>query len=185
MTGSTGAAGAQGIQGLTGSTGAAGATGATGATGAAGATGATGNSAILVRKTVDETLSGSTTVQNDDVLTFAIGASETWEFEAYVLITSSSNADFKCDFTIPTSATTRWSGLLSDTAASYGFSSTGGAATFTITNTGTQFVLIRGTVVNSTTAGNVQFRWAQGTQSSGSGNNVVVKIGSYIKAMKF
>jgi len=139
-----------------------------------------------VRKTVDETVSNSSTIQNDDVLTFAIGASETWEFEAYVLVTSGPNADFKCDFLLPSGATTRWSGLLSDTAASYGVSSTGSTATFTVTNVGTEFVLIRGTVVNSTTAGNVQFRWAQGSASGGANPTLtVVKVGSFIKAMKF
>jgi len=115
----------------------------------------------LVRKTADEIVSNSTTLQNDDALLFAVAANEVWEFTILSRYTATAVADFKFGLTIPAGA------AFSALVAGY-------SATFTnIINTanpsaymggGTNYLArIRGVVVNGATAGNLQFQWAQNT----------------------
>jgi len=186
-TGATGAAGAAGGTGLTGATGATGAAGAAGGTGLTGAAGAAGNSATLVRKTTDEGVASSITVQDDDALALSIGANEVWEFEAYVIVTAAtSTPDFKFDFTTPSGATINWTAAFVDgTSAAVQSGLVEASATsrsFDVTGAAIDIMLVKGIVVNSTTAGTLQFRFAQNTSDA---NAITVKANSFIKGMKF
>src|SRR5262249_33476391 len=107
-----GPAGDQGPVGAVGPAGSQGPQGDIGPAGPAGPTGPAGQVNVIIRKTADESLANSTTVQNDDQLSFAVGANESWVFEAWIVIFSSQSAPkFKMTFTVPTGATIRWSGL--------------------------------------------------------------------------
>jgi hypothetical protein len=56
-------------------------------------------------KTADETVNNSATLQDDDHLTFLIGANETWLIELKLFYESSTTADLKIAFSVPTGAT--------------------------------------------------------------------------------
>ncbi len=194
--GATGPAGAQGVAGPTGPTGSAGtngtngATGATGPTGSAGATGptgATGAGHTLVRKTADENVTNSTTLQNDDHLFVAMAANDVWEFEAVVYFTSTSNTpDFKATFTVPTGATIRWYAEFRETdgGTATGALINASATTTAYDMTGNQSAVMRarGVVINGANAGNLQMQWAQ---NASSGTAMTVQSGSFLKAGKF
>lgn len=138
---------------------------------ASGVTG-TGISKIeLVRKTVDEIVNNSTTLQNDDVLKVALAANEAASFLFQIFSESSAVADIQYAITVPAGATLIWS-----KASGVGVSPTGGVQPFTtITASGTaqadvgagagdkRAVTIIGTVVNGATAGDLQLQWAQNT----------------------
>src|SRR5690606_26427777 len=64
-----------------------------------------GSSQITRYKTEDETVNNSATLQDDDDLSFAIGANEVWAVEIYVQVNSSSSADFKYALSVPSGAT--------------------------------------------------------------------------------
>jgi hypothetical protein len=186
LTGATGAAGAQGIQGLTGATGAAGATGAQGIQGATGATGAAGNSAVMVRKTVDESVTNSTTLQNDDNLKISLAADDVYEFSGMLFVSSTSaTPDVKVTFTVPSGATIRWFGegfgdgysVSADCVSASG-------TTFTILLSANSLATVKfnGIVVNSTTAGDLQLQWSQVATNAAA---VKVEARSFLIGKKF
>lgn len=141
----------------------------------------------FVRKTADESVTSSTTLQNDDALALAVGANEVWEVEASIRYSgASATPDLKMDFTSPAGA----SGVL----AAFGSVSTGdvhqapqewsitGAFTQTFgTGGGVRTVLAKGVLITAGTAGNLQCRWAQNTSSA---DATTVKANSYIRARR-
>ena len=190
VAGATGATGATGPQGATGATGPAGPTGPTGAAGAAGATGATGPAGSVFdykyRKTADESVSSSTTLQNDDILKIALAASDAVEFSAVMFVSSTSaTPDFKMTFTVPSGASVRWFAEWFDGVAYQSSSivtSSGTTATFTITANTLGMVKLTGIVVNGSTAGDLQLQWAQNSSNSAA---VKVEQRSFILGSKF
>ena len=187
--GVTGATGATGPQGATGATGPAGPTGPTGAAGAAGATGATGPAGSVFdykyRKTADESVSSSTTLQNDDTLKIALAASDAVEFSAVMFVSSTSaTPDFKMTFTVPSGASVRWHAEWFDGAfqASSIVTSSGTTATFLITENRLGIVKLTGIVVNGSNAGDLQLQWAQNQSNSSA---VKVEQRSFIRGSKF
>ena len=54
-----------------------------------------GGSATMVRKTTDESVSSSSTLQNDDALTFAVGANEVWVVEYFLLVKGYTSGDYR------------------------------------------------------------------------------------------
>lgn len=63
---------------------------------------------VTIRKTSDETVNNSTTLQNDDALLLAMAANETWFFTVYITNNTSTTANIKFAFTVPTGATLNW-----------------------------------------------------------------------------
>lgn len=136
-----------------------------------------------VRKTADETVNNSTTLQDDDALKLALAADEVWEFVLLVLVNTPTNADVKFAITVPSGASfyviahgldaagAAWIGLRTDSTAFgvYG----GGADNFPI--------VIRGTVVCGSTAGDLQLQWAQNSAQSA---DTKVLANSALKATK-
>lgn len=131
-----------------------------------------------VRKTADETVNNSTTLQNDDHLFFPIEVNEVWFASAYLRTQgASANADFKFGWTGPTGATASWavSGLASTSnfnwsavattvanngALAIGSSSSVGALA------GEAPVLIAGWFfADASHAGTIRLQWAQATQT--------------------
>jgi hypothetical protein len=131
--------------------------------------------APVIRKTADETVNNSAILQDDDHLSFSIGASEEWVFEIVLAFTSNATADLQIAVTVPSGASVFYGAHIGTppnfTATSgtgLGVSSAGGAL---------EGVLITGWVLNSTTAGTVQLQWAQNTADL---SDTVVKKGSYL-----
>jgi len=127
----------------------------------------------LARKSADETVNNSSTLQNDDHLFFAIGASEVWFVQAYLLLDSCTTPDIKFGWTGPGCATMTWGFTAADNSLPSWIGTTGtppaplaiggtvnipgsGAGTITI-------VSLTGIAAGGGTAGNIQLQWAQNT----------------------
>lgn len=152
-----------------------------GGTGASTASGALTNLGIkIVRKTADETVNNNNTLQDDDALLFAIGASEIWSFQMYVRTNWKAASDFKFTITVPSGATGGFNAQNSsmNTTNEFAFASSQALAS---TSDQTTTVRLMGVVVNSTNAGNVTFQWSQDTAVA---EDTKVLANSYIIAIK-
>lgn len=135
-----------------------------------GVTGTNLSSIEVVRKTSDETVNNSSTLQDDDELLASLAANETVSFQCIIHYISGTTPDFKLAFTVPTSATLRW-GLAGSkfvsgsSSASNTISSSGGDETVDGT-AGNNSLLPSGVVVNSTNAGDLTLQWAQATANA-------------------
>lgn len=152
--------------------------------------GSIGGPPLIVRKTADESVTSSTTLQNDDHLLFAIGASEVWKARIVLRYSAATDGDLKVDITAPSGATGWFAGmglhaLVTDTFGNLSSRSftVFGAGGFQFGGSGEgALVLMELYVVNSTNAGNVQLQWAQGTSS---GTATTLTAGSNLEAHRF
>ncbi len=132
-----------------------------------------------VRKTADESVTSSTVLQDDNHLLLPIGANAIWAFTAFLIIDDlSGTADFKMTFVGPSGATGSWA-------------ATGGAAfsQAPVKALGTTYVFdgaspaitgwVSGTIVNSTTAGNLLLQWAQSVSNASA---TTLRANSWLKA---
>lgn len=146
------------------------------------------NGALTVVKSADESVTSSTSPQDDDELKFTIGANETWKFEFVVFWwaanstpdlkvklngpASFSNLRAHCSFWNVDAQTTSVGAWLTDYTMTA--STNHAAAPDTL-------LIIRGSVVNGATAGTFVFQWAQMTSSA---TATTVRKGSYLVASK-
>lgn len=154
-----------------------------------GATGATGtNNTTIVRKIADETVTSSTTVQDDDHLVIALAANSVYAFDSFIMFDCDATADIKFTFTGPASSTISFT---SD-GVSAGNSNNIGSIKMDVNAAGIETVLggfigtktaIRpaGVIVTGATAGNLTFRWAQNITS---GTPTTVYTNSWLRAQK-
>jgi hypothetical protein len=144
------------------------------------------------RKMSDETVSASTTLQDDDTLHFWVAANETWFFQINIAwLTNGAGDGFKFGINVPTSATLMGIGgyIESSTASTSAAVFSGGSTTdngagvsgVTAGSTSLSWGSYAGYVANSTNAGYVTLCWAQ-TTASGS---TTVKAGSTIIAHRW
>lgn len=142
---------------------------------------------IIIRKTSNETINNSATLQNDDVLVFAASANTTYSIKLFVLYDASQASDFQYAFTLPTSAS-GYKVTTNTTTTTTTCSGSSGSMVYndiTITNNNvgaagvgaTCALMIDGTVITAGTAGNVQFRWAQATADA---TNATVQANSWM-----
>lgn len=138
---------------------------------------------VVKRKSADETVNGSATVQDDNDLFFAVAAGETWVCEFHLSITTGATPDFKFAITVPSGATVTYSVLALSGANVANLNpsrATASGAELTLISTpGVIDALVRAVVVNGATAGNVQLRWAQNTSDA---SNTTVEDGSWLRA---
>lgn len=118
--------------------------------------------ADVLRKAVTETVT-STTLQNDDDFSFAIGANEIWAVEIEGPCNVLAAEDLQLTFAGPAGMTIAVDTMepqetrkLAAGSAQGTTLTTGAAATISA-------IKIRSTIVNGGTAGTVNFQWAQGT----------------------
>lgn len=144
----------------------------------------------FVRKTADESVTSSTTLQSDNELVLAVSASATYFFRAWIMATDATdaNGDIKFAFTFPAGATCHFSGkgphsLLASGAFGDGEyiarnTATSGStvATYGLT-TSVIGIEITGLLIVSGTAGNLQLQWAQ---NSSDANATTVQAGSFM-----
>jgi hypothetical protein len=146
---------------------------------------------LFVRKTADETVTASTTLQDDDHLLLALAASSTYTFSAYLIATSPTAADIKVAFTAPAGATINYGftaapqlGAAAAANNSHRFEHSAASGTG-ITAGGMDAlkvdIRIDGIVRTAGTAGNLRLQFAQGTSDVG---NTVLYTDSYLVAEK-
>jgi hypothetical protein len=142
-----------------------------------------------VAKTADETVTSSTTLQNDDHLILSVVANAVYTFtlDLYMQESTDFAGDFKMSFTCPTGATFDMHGAGAHaTSLTAGTSSDGewigklatasAAATLGFgVGTGLTAARVYGRLVMSSTAGNFQLQWAQNVSD---GTGTTLKAGS-------
>ena len=158
----------------------------TAGTGLAWTTLTSGATVKSVRKSSDQTVTSSTTLVNDSQLKFAVAANETYIFQAWLYTYAADGTpDIKVTFTGPSGSTVLWS-------SSQVIFNAGGATTLTVVSAGGtaadlfvdsnfRAIQLYGTILNSSTAGDLQFQFAQNTSSA---NGTSVKAGSSIFGIK-
>ena len=118
-----------------------------------------------VVKLANQTVNNSTTLVNDNTLVLPVVASATYAWSLDLQMSSGITPDFKSTFTVPSGATGVTRGHSIDPTPVV----TGYASSITATNVtpghATLDVIVRffGWLTTSTTAGNLQFQWAQNT----------------------
>jgi hypothetical protein len=142
----------------------------------------------FVRKTADESVTSSTTLQDDDHLLYAIGATGTFIFDAWLYATSAADAagDLAVGFTFPTATCHAGVFGLSDTLASgdsgsvkaqAGLSITSGAVLANLgLSTSTLMIHLHGILI-ATATGTLRLQWAQASSSASAST---VKAGSHM-----
>lgn len=142
---------------------------------------------IDVLKGSDETVSNSSTLQNDDELLLSVAASTFYRFFIDITFQAGTTADFKWAITFPTGATATFVGAGWDTAQAFvpsgsGSYTSGSAITYGGNGIGSnRGIILRGTLSTGANAGTLQFQWAQNTPTV---ENTVVKAGSYMEILK-
>lgn len=142
--------------------------------------------ALTAVKTADETVTSSTTLQDDNELFASVAANTTYELTGWLYVASTSNTpDMKLGYTGPSGATLVHSAWGQQTGATTntGSPDTGVHATISGVHTkgvinGNLSILLHGTLVVSSTAGTFRFQWAQQTSDAA---GTTVKAGSWIK----
>jgi hypothetical protein len=136
---------------------------------------------IFVRKTSDETIASNATLQNDDVLLAAVVASAVYEFRLRAVINSGTTPDFKMGWTFPSGLTMTYDLFEGETAGTAANVIQGPYVQTDvppISTTGNdQPWIAHGLVIVSSTAGTLQWQWAQNTSTA---SNTIVRAGSYL-----
>lgn len=145
----------------------------------------------VVRKASNETISASTTFQNDDELVIALDANSNYIIDGMVSYSSPTAADIKFQFTAPSGATGRRhitypnptaTSCLSTAQSTYGASLTTDATQIGAIGAGVQCeALFNVHLATAGTAGNLVLQWAQDTSDAG---NTVVHAGSFFRWRK-
>ena len=137
---------------------------------------------VIKKKTADEGLASSTTMQADNHLSFAIAASENWVFRFDLMLSAqNSTADHKFDIQTPASPTNcQW--YYDDAEAATSSSAINcGTDTAIATLVAQDPYYIGGSIENGANAGSVALEWAQSASNTSS---IWVKRGSSMTAFK-
>lgn len=134
---------------------------------------------LMARKTIDETIISSSTLQNDDELFLVVAANCVYRIAARINYNSGTTPDFKMAFTYPSGLTMKYAANQVPAAGS-------AFAEFESIETTIQLaegagadraLLIEGIVI-VTTGGTLQIQWAQNTLTA---SNTIVRAGSYME----
>jgi hypothetical protein len=139
-----------------------------------------------VIKSADESVTSSSSTQDDDELFFAVGANEKWLLEAMLFVDGNAG-HIKYAIDLPSGSMKvdlkQWAGTgVGNTP--HEIMTTDNIDTtvsFDINNTGTSSASLNGIISTSATAGNVKIRWAQ---RSSNGTSTFVRQNSYLKATR-
>lgn len=145
-----------------------------------------------VAKTADETVTSSTTLQNDDHLVLPVAANAVYMFalDLYTIDAADFVGDFKMSFTCPTGATFDMHGsgahitdLASGTSsngewlAKLACTSASANLVFGVGNTSVTGIRVHGRLVMGSTGGSFQLQWAQNASDT---SGTTLKAGSYM-----
>lgn len=132
--------------------------------------------AVLITKSVDETIDTDTIMGSDAELQFVPGINSVHVIELTLMVISPAAADIKVGWSVPSGATVQWG------ASSEVFGPLLTAGTPELPTDGTnQLIMVYAVVRMGSTAGVVAFQWAQST--SNGGDTKVLK-NSTLKAWK-
>ena len=139
---------------------------------------------LVVRKSATESVTASTTLQDDDHLVMALGANETWLVWYYLFISQagSGGGEHKFGFSSPASCIYNMSSVW-HTGAVVGLLDWDADATSQgiLSNVAGAVFPIWGIIRNAGTAGNFQLRWAQNVSDADASR---VEIDSLLYAAK-
>jgi len=145
------------------------------------------NHATYIVKTSDETVTSSTTLQNDNQLLFPVGSFQHWGFEFFIIWDSTTAGDIKFSVTVPASAGGEWVLSKQEGAQTGEPTYRGGAAFGTATGiaadaSATKYgAHIFGSVLTVATSGDVTLQW---TQNTSNGTPATVYTHSWLKAVR-
>lgn len=142
--------------------------------------------ALLIRKPANESVTSSTTLQDDNDFAFALAANAVYTLEAYIIYSGAATGlgDIKAQFTGPASATATWTNFGANVSGSTQYNVVpeglaAGAPRSMPTNAGTSMTCEpKGVIITAGTSGTLQFRWAQNTSSA---TATVVGINSWMR----
>jgi hypothetical protein len=133
---------------------------------------------IFVRKTADETVNNSATLQNDDVLLAAVAANQVYEFELQFHYNSGTTPDIKFGWTFPSGLTMVYDIYSVGGGSFLGYGQTQ-ATVPALDGLGSPIGgLAKGIIAGTYAAGTLQLQWAQNTANA---SNTIVLAGSYLK----
>ncbi|MFB7354863.1 hypothetical protein [Streptomyces gardneri] len=144
----------------------------------------------VVRKVATESVSSSTTLQNDDELFVSVEANATYIVNMFLLHSSPLPGDLSIGWSVPTGASFAWGvqAASNDTANSFVVSDmnlVGRNATEAATFGGGDGTATRadvsGTLTTSVTAGTLQFRWAQRVSNASASQ---IRAGSWLSVRR-
>lgn len=144
---------------------------------------------VFARKTADEGVTSSTTLQNDDHLVVALNANQGYEIEGVLYAATDNNAhDLSLAFTVPAGATMKIgyhsvqeNGTTVREADVLTSSGTIGTVV-DLSSANNNIMFIRGLVRTGGTAGDVQLQWSD--DSSSGTQTVTLQADSYIKVQR-
>lgn len=118
---------------------------------------------VRIRKPTTESVTSSTTLQNDDHFFFSVAANEIWVIQLILILTGSSAGDFSYGWTGPAGATLQNLAALAISVGdviAWDYSTTRGVG-----GGNTPFLMNELAVIGGT-AGTVQFQWAQAVSNA-------------------
>jgi len=132
------------------------------------------NTAVMhlhARKTADESIASSTTLQDDDTLQLAVGANEIWAVRYVLKMTIPITPQAKMAFTFPASGDISVSGTEFNAAGTMVKITFQGTTTPTATqdflgSTANRTIMLEGTFVNAGTPGTLILQWAQNVSNA-------------------
>ncbi len=141
---------------------------------------------LIARKTADETVTSSTTLQDDDHLTMAVAANEAWSLNWRLLYNANATGDLKIAWTQPASGLVNvsfyWQNNTGSPAIITDSSSASPTTSLLIYGGGAPLVLdIPMIFVNGANAGNLTLQWAQSTSDVG---GTIMKANSTLTGIK-
>jgi hypothetical protein len=143
--------------------------------------GGAGLNFISTVKQVNESVISSIGLQDDNELTFPIGANEEWSYRFVIQANSNAAADLRFAVTAPSGAICQVAFSDPEGSTSVGQYGCGVTSTSVPGNTAVDLYEIVGTVQNGATPGNVTLQWAQFTLNA---SNTIVYAGSYVNAVR-
>ena len=142
-----------------------------------------GQGLLIKSKTADESVTSSAAMQDDDELFFPVGANENWSaFLSVQATAATAQPDIQFQFTAPSGAVCDISySLLNSPSSGAGANQACGVAQVNIAiGAGENVILfITANIKNGSTAGNVNFQWAQ---NSSNATATTVLTGSFVHA---
>lgn len=136
---------------------------------------------VSVRKTANETVNNSAVLQNDDELAIAVEANLTYDFDAEIIYNSGTTPDIKFAWTFPAGLTMFYAVYAAGGGVFLGYNEIETSVPVLDGIGSAVGMLLKGTVIVSSTAGTLQLQWAQNTATA---SNTVVQPGSYIRLKK-
>lgn len=137
---------------------------------------------LYARKTADETVNNSATLQNDDHLFVTVTANVVYLLTGRLAFNGNATADVKIGWTFPSGLTMRYTGT--------GFSAAGtfinpaliqtdtpGFGAGALSGTTDDAVVLNGLVIVGGTGGTLQMQWAQNTANA---SNTIMRANSFI-----